>query len=91
MDNRDGHKMNWTVPEDMEVHGGYFYVVKQQVNNATIQVMSDSEFQVLAKVQPAPPKDPHKDHKNSGASLPVGTSGLLLSSIFVLAIGTLGL
>lgn len=36
------------------MRGGYFFQLKQYVNNATIVASSDSEFQVLEKAKPKP-------------------------------------
>ncbi|KAF1974825.1 hypothetical protein BU23DRAFT_598134 [Bimuria novae-zelandiae CBS 107.79] len=61
---------NWTAPADLEARGGYFFVLRQTVNNATITVMSDSEFQILEKPKPEPSDKP--EHKSGAVTLDTG-------------------
>ncbi|KAJ4349854.1 uncharacterized protein N0V89_008473 [Didymosphaeria variabile] len=86
IDNAVNGTVKWAVPDDLEVRGGYFYVASRKVNNATITVTSDSEFQVLEKPRPKPSKAP--GDKGVGAMLhPVGIVGsVLLAGLAVLGL-----
>ena len=78
--------VKWAVPDDLEVRGGYFYVASRKVNNATITVTSDSEFQVLDKPKPKPSTAPGT--KGMAAMLhPSGLVGsVLLAGLVVLGL-----
>ncbi|KAK7191462.1 hypothetical protein DPSP01_002937 [Paraphaeosphaeria sporulosa] len=77
IDNAVNGTVDWTVPDDLEVRGGYFYVAARKVNNATITVTSASEFQVLDKPKPTPSKSP--EHSGAWVNSPsMGTVGSML-------------
>ncbi|KAF9740237.1 hypothetical protein PMIN06_007041 [Paraphaeosphaeria minitans] len=77
VDNAVNGTVDWKVPDDLDLHGGYFYVAARKVNNATITVTSESEFQVLDKPKPKPPKSP--EHNGALVNSPsMGTVGSLL-------------
>jgi hypothetical protein len=77
--------VDWTVPADFEVRGGYFYVAVRKVNNATITVTSTSEFQVLDKPMPMPKPSQSPAHNSAGAISPsMGTAGSTLFAALAL-------
>jgi hypothetical protein len=78
--------VDWKVPEDFEVRGGYFYVAARKVNNATITVTSASEFQVLDKPKPKPQPSKSPEHNSAGAISPsMGTAcSIMLAGLALL-------
>ncbi|KAF2444920.1 hypothetical protein P171DRAFT_431703 [Karstenula rhodostoma CBS 690.94] len=89
IDNAVNGTVDWMVPDDLDVRGGYFYVATRKVNNATITVTSASEFQVLDKPKPKPNPKPSKspEHNSVGAMSPsMGTVG----STLLVGLGLLG-
>ena len=77
------------MPEDLEVHGGYFFQLKQVVNNATITASSDSEFQILEK--PKPKESSKPVHKSEAVVQPDVPMGFTLFAGFLLTMGVLNL
>jgi hypothetical protein len=87
-DGAQGGRFNWTVPEDLEVRGGYFFQLKQYVNNATIIASSDSEFQILEKPKPKP-ETSNTTASSSGTTSRWTETGELASLSGVAALGVL--